>query len=283
MHFYKKCIYKSNIKNNLIYQIEYKWKYKLNYNILASWPFLKLIPKRKNMPLLQLIKESNNSNKEFILLFIEKSINGYSYSINSADNSLWNKQFSLLNIDNPAEIESIQLMLEYLISDSIYALLEIIKSHKIFGVNYVATSYSILANSYLKISFWCELHLLYQAFLARTKNSQSRVSNIINKVRELTGSIDQVHLSPWYNLEMALSNSRSALEIHNEGGAYRKMIENLYYLDDDFNDDILHFSLALERFKINNGLIEKQIKFINQKLYDYRVYNWNEYVKTGEL
>jgi len=170
-------------------------------------------------------------------------------------------------------------MLEFLITDSICCLLEIIKSHKIFGTNYVATSHSILANAHEKMAFWCEFLLLYQYFLGRY--GKERSLNIERKIQKLTGAKDQYLISPWYHFEMVISSYNSALELHNEGNAYREMLEGLYYLDDDFNDDILHFSMALERYKINTGMVEKRIKHFEKKLEGHRLYDWSEYIKKN--
>ena len=56
------------------------------------------------------------------------------------------------------------------------------------------------------------------------------------------------------------------LEMHNEGRRYKEVIENMYYLNDDFNDNHFHFSAALERYKINCEVIQERIKNIQQEL-----------------
>ena len=75
-----------------------------------------------------------------------------------------------------------------------------------------------------------------------------------------------------YSGEMALKSYRMAKELHREGRAYKEMIAKMYFLDDDLKNDTIQFDLALERFKINSGLIDKRIgeimQFFSNSIYD---------------
>ena len=75
-----------------------------------------------------------------------------------------------------------------------------------------------------------------------------------------------------YSGEMALKSYRNAKELHREGKTYKDMISKMYYLDDDLKNDTIQFDLAIERFKINSGLIDKNIKdvmkFSTNSIYD---------------
>ena len=61
-------------------------------------------------------------------------------------------------------------------------------------------------------------------------------------------------------MEMALKSYRSTIEVHREGKAYKDMMSKMYYVDGDLKNDTVQFDLAVERFKINNGYIDKRIK-----------------------
>ena len=65
---------------------------------------------------------------------------------------------------------------------------------------------------------------------------------------------------------------RSTIEVHREGKAYKDMMSKMYYVDGDLKNDTVQFDLAVERFKINNGYIDKRIKdlmeFETNSLYD---------------
>lgn len=75
-----------------------------------------------------------------------------------------------------------------------------------------------------------------------------------------------------YTCEMAIKSYRAAKDIHREGKTYKEMIGRMYYLDDDLKNDTVQFDLAMERFKLNSGFIDRQIdkmlKFISNSIHD---------------
>ena len=75
-----------------------------------------------------------------------------------------------------------------------------------------------------------------------------------------------------YAGEMALNSFRKAKEVNREGKAYKDMINNMYFLDDDLKNDTIQFDLAVERFRINSGDIDKLLniikKAITRSIYD---------------
>ena len=71
-----------------------------------------------------------------------------------------------------------------------------------------------------------------------------------------------------YSGEMALISYRKAKQVHREGKAYKDMISKMYYLDDDLKNDTIQFDLAIERFKINSGDIDSNIKHILEYVTD---------------
>ena len=95
---------------------------------------------------------------------------------------------------------------------------------------------------------------------------QVKKSQIEEKLTSLVGDIDGKSLKPGYHQEMSLQHLYSALETHKQGRAYRQMLDNMRYLDDDYNDSILHFGAALERYMINIGKIRKAIYEVRSSL-----------------
>lgn len=75
-----------------------------------------------------------------------------------------------------------------------------------------------------------------------------------------------------YTCEMAIKCFRTAKEIHREGKAYKEMIGKMFYLDDDLKNDTVQFDLAMERFKLNSGFIDRQInkmlRFFSNSIHD---------------
>ena len=62
-----------------------------------------------------------------------------------------------------------------------------------------------------------------------------------------------------YSLAMAKESYERTLQMHHEGKAYKDMISQMYYLDDDLKNDTIQFSTAIERYKINNEYIQEQL------------------------
>lgn len=105
-----------------------------------------------------------------------------------------------------------------------------------------------------------------------------------------------------YSGEKALTEFRCAREMHREGKSYKNMLSNIYFLDDDLNNDALQFNLAIERYVINNDIIDHYIKesldTLTKSIYDIDKYaedqeqkelpaegrfidlDWNVYIPT---
>ena len=52
-------------------------------------------------------------------------------------------------------------------------------------------------------------------------------------------------------------NYTKARQMHYQGKAYQETIRNLFFLEDDLNNDTLQFYIALERFNITSGILYK--------------------------
>ncbi len=53
-----------------------------------------------------------------------------------------------------------------------------------------------------------------------------------------------------------------------------KTVDTMYYLNDDFSDENIHFKAALKRSRINNGQITSGIAIVRQQIRCYEVYDW---------
>ncbi|MBO4754778.1 MAG: hypothetical protein J5543_09300 [Bacteroidales bacterium] len=69
-----------------------------------------------------------------------------------------------------------------------------------------------------------------------------------------------------YAGEMALGFFRKAKETNREGKAYKDMVNRMYFLDDDLKNDTIQFDLAIERFRINSGDIDRQLNKIKSSI-----------------
>lgn len=81
-----------------------------------------------------------------------------------------------------------------------------------------------------------------------------------------------------YAAEMALQYYRKANEVHAEGNAYKEMISNMYYLDDDLQNDTFQFHIALERYMLNSDYIRQKAKMLKDVYSKANIYNveWYE-------
>lgn len=86
-----------------------------------------------------------------------------------------------------------------------------------------------------------------------------------------------------YSAEMAMKYYKATKEIHTEGLAYKNMINDFYFLDDDLHNDTCQFNLACERYLLNSGYIEiKQVRL--EDLYkSSEVYQVKNYLSPGEF
>ena len=60
--------------------------------------------------------------------------------------------------------------------------------------------------------------------------------------------------------------------------AYKNFIENMSFLNDDYNDKIAHFFVAFERYQINNRNINKKINQFKKIKGGSSLYDINQYI-----
>lgn len=83
-----------------------------------------------------------------------------------------------------------------------------------------------------------------------------------------------------YLAEMALKKLKEAKEMHSEGRAYKDMIDNIYLLDDDLNNDTCQFNFAVERYLINCGYIDERIGKLKEKYTNSATYDIEKYTQS---
>lgn len=178
-------------------------------------------------------------------------------------------------------------ILEFLITDSIYCCHEIIRFMAIYGSSYMA-SHSMRAAAHQNMARWCDYYYAYLRVQKGSVDSQTRkresaalVRKLEEKLQILVGQADMVDLSPSYHGEMALLHHRAAREAHSEGKAYKELIEKMFYLNDDFADQLEHFCAALERFRINSGAVDTKIGRWKTRLRSTTIYSPDRYEKAG--
>lgn len=162
-----------------------------------------------------------------------------------------------------------------LISDSIFCLYEIIKIYKVYGISYV-NSHCSLGYFYEKMGDWCyRMNNLYIKYGGHKKDFEKEFQSIL---RILINEDNLKILNENYNFQMSMNHYKASLEMHKEGKPYKDIMENLCLLNDDLNENLMHFFCALDRFKINSNNILKRIKHLDEYTQDYNEYNITKYV-----
>lgn len=178
-------------------------------------------------------------------------------------------------------------LIQYLIADTIYCSTEIIRILKTFGVTYI-TNHSTFGYAYETRSKWCEYFDDYDKIerkIGRVTIKKKKIHviksyQLYKTVRNLIGSQAMSNLRSKYNREKAISHYVQAIETHEGKFAYSQVTESMYYLDNDFNDNHLHFFAALERYKIKARDIRSKIKTHKEILYTSSIYDVDKYMKN---
>lgn len=170
--------------------------------------------------------------------------------------------------------EEFQEVRKTLIFDSIYCLVEIIKTRKVFGITYIH-NHSNLANTHEKLAYWCgELHDLFQQNRDDGNAWHRELEKLIN--RESLRNLDAE-----YHDDQALENYYSAIKMHTENENYNNNLQNMYYLEDDFDDELVHFCAALERLRLNSGYIYQKVMRLKDKLHGTKIHDVENFVPTS--
>ena len=110
-------------------------------------------------------------------------------------------------------------------------------------------------------------------------NCQNISASFFHSILQIINKPNVHYTMKSYAREMALNSFRKAKEVNREGKAYKELISNMYFLDDDLKNDTIQFDLAVERFRINSNEIDNQlnrIKYaIRPSIYDIEKFSKN--------
>lgn len=109
--------------------------------------------------------------------------------------------------------------------------------------------------------------------------STKPAQKFIDKLRKSIGDDIFNLLDNTYLIESALTFYRKSKEMNHGGNAYKQMISYMNLLDDDLNNDTSQFYLAIERFKLNNGLIKKRVNKLKTIVHKSSIYKPDNYIQ----
>lgn len=166
---------------------------------------------------------------------------------------------------------------ENILIETLFALVEVIKILEIFGTNYM-TSHSYLGYAHAKLGDWC---FLYQAYIHNLNpKDEQEFRKLLRKTVE---AANISYLEPKYHYELAVMHLYSAIGMHNNGKAYHQQVKEMFFLEDDFNDNMYHFNAAMERYKINIGAIRKKIDFLKLFKDLSKTFRYESYINKDDF
>jgi hypothetical protein len=202
------------------------------------------------------------------------------------------------NQENPPEekTEYALNLIEQLIVESIFCHKEIIRLSKTMGKSYLFNN-QFLAYHYDHLADWMRIYAAYKNVKEYSlrekgldnKNTEKRITkwtgesdaekvqenkNRLNTLFKKSNSLIDRYLQYYYgesweresmngyyvDSENALLHYYESKGTHNGGKSYHNLIENMYYLQDDFNDRSIHFNIALERVAVNSRHMEARLE-----------------------
>ncbi|HKK78096.1 MAG TPA: hypothetical protein VJ933_00650, partial [Phaeodactylibacter sp.] len=158
--------------------------------------------------------------------------------------------------------DSYEPLLRFLVSEAIFCLRELIKTVRLYEPGYII-GFSYLGAAHRKMGYWCQAYDNLRIVLKEKDEAAKKEAEALRQdVVDLVGENALVYLEPNYHFEIAVQNYYRAIQMHTEGRAYKAYILNQYLLEDDFNDNLTHFSLAMERMRVNLDNVRQQIKLL---------------------
>jgi hypothetical protein len=126
-------------------------------------------------------------------------------------------------------------------------------AHNLEQQKEVLLIFTLLQNSIKTYGFTYIMSFTYYASLCdKMAKFMDRYPNMLGtKIRSSDIKLEAIE---YYN---------KAIRLHSEGKEYKTFVQNMYVLDDDFNDSLVHFSAALERSIMNVGYISSRIAAIS--------------------
>ncbi|MBN1351896.1 hypothetical protein JXJ21_20990 [candidate division KSB1 bacterium] len=107
---------------------------------------------------------------------------------------------------------------------------------------------------------WVRRYKKFLEIIGQKNFKGFRESDLKQEIERYIDLKNMKYVNYEFQLQEALENFHQVKETHTCGGAYKSLLQRLYYLDDDFNDRIYHFYLAKERFAIGGELVDASIR-----------------------
>ena len=166
-----------------------------------------------------------------------------------------------------------------LINDSVFCLFEITKIFSTFEYSF-RMNHSILGEIHERLCIWSSWYEVLKKIAENEEEEPYCLKSIKEDLAKLIEPGNLPFITKRYQCEKAILEYTAAIETHSQGVAYHNLIDNMYYLNDDFNDASFHFSIALERYKDSLSPFHKEVEELKKRFEESKIYQVDSYSKT---
>lgn len=208
-------------------------------------------------------KRTNDNLKNSLEQFLKLSVNPYT-TISHKNNRILSLTLLLASNKDELEYPNNDIDKKFIVLNSLGACYEIIKTYNLFGVNYVTTSNISLAKAHNQMAFW------WAKF--EDLSDQEGLKDILKN--DVLSSKELNYMDITYHRKLSLEYNRRVLDFHSRGDTLNDFMKPVSYLDDFYNDNLIHFSIAIERNELLKGEVERRINELKvSTLEPYDFYN----------
>ncbi len=169
-----------------------------------------------------------------------------------------------------------------LVVNSLFCLHQIITIYVGYGLNYLM-SYLSLGKYHERLGDWLICYEYFKLVHCNQIKAKPdlKLTNVETMLETMLGP-DVVRTMDYLSeYQHALKHYSRAKQLHNQGAPYKQQTANMYFLEDDFNDSLYHFGIAVERQRINSGSLRRDIKRLQAIIKQNELYSYKYYVPGG--
>ncbi|MEE9438111.1 MAG: hypothetical protein V3V14_03865 [Saprospiraceae bacterium] len=108
------------------------------------------------------------------------------------------------------------------------------------------------------------------------------IEKIDKEIKKMLGSESLAYLESKNHFESAIQYYYKVIQMHTEGKTYKSKLQDVYMLEDDYNDNMAHYTIAAERLRINTGTIKREINQLALKVKTSNLYKYNVHLDSKE-
>lgn len=117
--------------------------------------------------------------------------------------------------------------------------------------------------------------------LKELPSNNKRGKKLYHMIRDATHYNNQNCTNILFLGESCIHYYTKARQTHTQGKTYQEIIKNLYFLEDDLNNDCSPFHMAIERFELTTGYIKDREDKLKRILSEAPVYNGQTYFTSN--